>query len=61
MRLAGMTKAIMTMMKAASPIPAIKGFYKLPLIGEDLPFKVLRTNHDEIIVRTNNLTVGRAA
>jgi hypothetical protein len=27
-----------------------------------LPFKVIRTNgHDEIIARTNNLLVGRAA
>jgi hypothetical protein len=29
---------------------------------EDLPFKVVRTNgHDEIVARTNNLLVGRAA
>jgi hypothetical protein len=29
---------------------------------ENLPFKVVRTNgHDEIVARTNNLLVGRAA
>ncbi len=29
---------------------------------DDLPFKVVRTNgHDEIVARTNNLLVGRAA
>jgi hypothetical protein len=33
-----------------------------PMLDEDLPFKVVRTNsHDEILARAANLLVGRAA
>ncbi len=38
------------------------GNRKLPMLDEDLPFKVVRTNsHDEVLARAANLLVGRAA
>jgi hypothetical protein len=33
-----------------------------PMLPEELPFKVVRTNgHDEVLARAANLLVGRAA